>query len=104
MTNHIFYSEIRNQIVSELMDRPGDLLKIKRIMNLENKEQSHFSICSEAARVFYSVQDLSGIKIINQSKALSYYSKKVFKKFIEKKKLTSIDIISIASETIQKFS
>jgi len=104
MENHIFYTEIRNQIVSELLNSPGDLLKIKHIMHLENGGQSHFSICSEAARVFYSVQDLSGIRIINQSKALSYYSKRIFKELIQNKKLSGIEIITIASETIQQFS
>ena len=104
MENHIFYSEIRNQIVSELLNSPGDLLKIKYIMNTQNGGQSHFSICSEAARVFYSIQDLSGIRMVNQSKALSCYSKKIFKQLIQNKKLTGIEIITIASETIQQFS
>ena len=104
MENHIFYSEIRNQVISELLNSPGDLLKIKYIMNAQNSGQSHFSICSEAARVFYSIQDLSGIKIINQSKALSYYSKRIFKELIQNKRLTGIEIITIASETIQQFS
>ncbi|WP_442267633.1 hypothetical protein ACSIGC_08170 [Tenacibaculum sp. ZS6-P6] len=104
MENHIFYSEIRNQIVSELLSSPGDLLKIKHIVHLEDNEQSHFSICSEAARVFYAVQDLSGVKIMNQSQALSHYSKRIFKCLIKKKKLAGIDMVTIASQTIQQFS
>lgn len=104
MENHIFYTEIRNQLVAELFNSPADLLRIKRITTLENTEVSHFSICSEAARVYYAVQDLSGVKNVNQTKALSYYAKQVFEQFIRQKALSNIDIIFIASDTIKRFS
>ena len=100
MTHHIFYGEIRNQITSELLKNPDLLFDTE----LEKEETTMFTLCSEAARVFYTILDLSGHCLsTNITEAIRYYSSAILNQLHDGKKLNTIDLIVIASEVIQKF-
>ena len=104
MNHHIFYGEIRNQIVSELFKNPDYLFEIDRKIEFENEEETIFTLCCEAAQIFYTIQDLSGhCHSTDVTKAIKHYSSAILNQLVKDKKLTAIDLIVMASETIKEF-
>lgn len=100
MTHHIFYGEIRNQIASELLKNPDLLFDIE----LKKEETTIFTLCSEAARIFHAILDLSGHCLsTNITEVIRNYSSVILNQLVDGKKLTTIDLVVTASETIQKF-
>ena len=100
MTHHIFYGEIRNQIASELLKNPDLLFDIE----FEREEATMFTLCSEAAQIFYAILDLSGYCLsISTTEAIKHYSSVILNQLFNGKKLNTINLIVIASKAIQKF-
>lgn len=104
MSHHIFYNNIRNRIVSELFKNPEYLFEIDEKVQFGDNGETIFTFCSEAARMFYTILNLSELyKSPNITSALDRYSLIIFNQLTKGEKIPNIDLILTAAETINQF-
>ncbi len=104
MSHHIFYNNIRNHIASELFKNPEYLFEIEDKIEFSKDGETIFTFCSEAARMFYTVLNLSELyKSPNITSALDRYTLIIFNQLTKGEKIPNIDLILTAAETLRQF-
>ena len=104
MSQHIYYAQIRNTIASEFLKKPKYLFKIEPKNQLESSQETITALCSEAAHIFDSIQNLSEGCCENLNQAIHSYATSIVKCLIKGEKLAIIDLIVMAGQTLQNFS
>lgn len=104
MPKHSYYAEIRNKIATEILSNPEILEVIETSDALECNQENIYIMCSEAARIFESIQQLSKTdNLIPVSRAVSVYTDTLLQQLLRGEKPLLIDLIVMASQTIQQF-
>ncbi|RBW59549.1 hypothetical protein DS884_07385 [Tenacibaculum sp. E3R01] len=103
MNQHIYYAQIRNQIVLELLTNSKNPFDVDEKVIFENKEETIFTICSEASRIFNVVKKLSNLPhTLDLTQIVNQYTHQIFRELSVGKNLTSIDLIVMAASIIQQ--
>ncbi|OIQ19311.1 MAG: hypothetical protein BM557_06295 [Flavobacterium sp. MedPE-SWcel] len=104
MHKPIYYAEIRNKIVTEMLNNAELLALLEKDTALVCKEENMYTLCSEAARIFETIQQLSKTdNLIPVSRAVSVYTDTLLQQLLRGEKPLLIDLIVMASQTIQQF-
>ena len=104
MPKPIYYAEIRNKIATKILSNPEILAVIETSDALECNPENIYIMCSEAARIFESIQRLSETgNIVPFSRAVHVYSDTLLQQLLRGEKPLIIDLIVMASQTIQQF-
>lgn len=103
MSNSLYYGEIAAKISAHLYQNPDQIMEIDLVINQgdENSDQTLWTICAEAARVFDSIEDISEEHFIDWHKALNYYADELLDHLLQGETPNIIDMISMASESVQ---
>lgn len=102
MTTNMYYGEIVAKITSHLFKSPAHIETLERtISTREDDGETIFTICADAARVFDTLENLSGEHFIDWNCALDYYATQILGHMLEGGTLHLADMISIASVSIQ---
>lgn len=102
MRNSLYYGEIAARISAYLYKNPDHILQIDRSMS-QHKESDDtiWTICADAARVFDTIEDLSDGHFIDWHKALDQYAEEVLDSLLIGQKPHIIDMVTMASRSIQ---
>ena len=104
MSKHIYYAEIRNKVATEMLHNPEVLAAIENNDAFVCKEECVYILCSEASRIFSAIQDLSGTENISQAScAIHSYANALIEQLLRGEKPVLIDLIVMASQTLQQF-
>jgi hypothetical protein len=104
MPKHIYYAEIRNKVATKMLHNPEILEAIENNDAFLCKDECVFILCSEASRIFSTVQDLSDTENISQaSLAIHSYADALIEQLLRGEKPLIIDLIVMASQTLQQF-
>jgi hypothetical protein len=104
MKDHVFYGEIVTKIISDLFESPDKISEINQNIVFDNDNDNIYTVCSEAARIFDVIVNLSQPCSINIYKAIDNYTSKLLQQLCHDKKPMVIDLIVMAAETIQRLS
>ncbi|AXG69606.1 hypothetical protein KORDIASMS9_01831 [Kordia sp. SMS9] len=100
MNYHIFYAHIRNQITTELLKEPNRVYEIEQKISFQNSE-TIYTFCSEAAHIFYSIQNLLSLKSTGDiSNSVQSYTNVIFTHLSKGEKLPTLDLILAAAEAL----
>ncbi|AXG72992.1 hypothetical protein DVK85_01575 [Flavobacterium arcticum] len=103
MPKPIYYAEIRNKIATEMLNN-AELLAVFEKDAALVCEENMYTLCSEAAQIFETIQQLSKTdNLIPISRAVSVYTDTFLQQLLRGEKPLIIDLIVMASQTIQQF-
>lgn len=102
MSNSLYYGEIAAKISAHLYQNPEQIMQLDLLMNseAENDGDSIWTVCADAARVFDTLEDLSGEHYVDWHKALNSYADELLEHLLSGDLPTIIDMISMASLSI----
>ena len=101
MRNTLYYGEIAAKISAHLYQNPDHIIRIDESMKREQHSDTIWTICADAARVFDTIEDLSGEHFVDWHRALDYYAKEVMEALLRGHKPYIVDMVSMASHSIQ---
>lgn len=103
MTNSLYYGEIVAKISCHLYQNPEHKAQISQVINTENDtDNTIWTLCADAAKVFDAIEDLSGEHFIDWNDALDHYADQVLEHLLDGRAPNIIDLISIASASVQQ--
>ena len=102
MNNTLYYGEIVAKISSKLHQNPAH---VKRIENVMSNQQEHqdtiYTLCADAARVFDKIENLSSDHYIDWHKASDIYAQNMLNYLLSGKKPNVIDMVSMTTRSIE---
>ncbi|MAE86202.1 MAG: hypothetical protein CMB80_25940 [Flammeovirgaceae bacterium] len=101
MSNSLYYGEIAAKLSAHLFQNPDQVVQLDLIMNEEEKGDTVWSICADAARVFDSLEDLSGEHFIDWHKALELYADEMLDFIMQGNIPNILDLMTMAVRCIQ---
>lgn len=105
MNEYIFYSDIRNQMATELLKHPKHIDKIHDVLSGQTEHENIITFCHDAARIFHAIGDLSQYKDLSTHSVemVTRYTHNIVEKLINDEKPLIIDLIMLSAETIGQF-
>lgn len=102
MQNTLYYGEMVAKISARLHQNPDHIARINRMINKEkNINDSIWTVCADAAKVFDSIEDLSGEHFIDWHKAIDRYAQEVLDFLLIGRKLHVVDMVSMVARSIE---
>ena len=103
MSNSLYYGEIAAKISAHLYQNPDQIMEIDLILSQEDdkNDQTLWTICADAARVFDTIENLSEEHFIDWHEALDNYADGLLDHLLQGETPNIIDMVSMASESIQ---
>ncbi len=102
MHNTLYYGEIVAKISARLHQNPDHMVRITNMMSKEkNSNDSIWTLCADAAKVFDSIEDLSGEHFIDWHKAIDHYAQEVLDSLLIGGKLDIVDMVSMVARSIE---
>lgn len=103
MSNNLYYGEIAAKISAHLYQQPELINELELLMGqeLEDDGSSVWTICADAARIFDSLEDLSGDHYIDWQRALDHYADELLDHILMGQIPHMVDMVSMASRSIQ---
>lgn len=97
----LYYGEIAALMAARLFQNPDHAKHIEHSMNeLEKDGDTIWSMIATAARVFDTIEDLSGELFVDWHKALQHYSDAMLDHLLNGQKPGTIDMVAMASRSI----
>lgn len=98
----LFYGEMVAKISAHLNQNSAHRNRINYVLEQNTRDSDTiWSFCSDAARVFDSLEDLSWGMAVDWHKALDEYSEKVLSHILSGQKPDFIDMLSMASLSLE---
>ncbi|MEQ8470025.1 MAG: hypothetical protein RIC35_02515 [Marinoscillum sp.] len=98
--NTLYFGEIVAKLSAHIHGNPDKVKRITATLD-QFSQDSIWTICSDAARVFDKIEDLSGEHFINWHQALEIYADYILNHLLSNRQLNIVDMISLASKSIQ---
>lgn len=103
MSNSHYYGEIAAKISAHLFQNPDLIMELDLVMNRDQESEGTtlWTISADAARVFDTIEDLSGEHFIDWHRALEFYAEKLLDHLLTGETPHTVDMISMASLSLQ---
>ncbi|MFY0689063.1 MAG: hypothetical protein JXQ90_17970 [Cyclobacteriaceae bacterium] len=102
MSNTLYYGEMVAKISALLHRNPDHLKRIDHVMCEDQSTQDTiWTICADAGKVFDTIEDLSGEHFIDWHTALEHYAQEVQDFILLGKRPQVRDMISMAARSIE---
>jgi len=102
MSNSLYYGEIVAKISYHLYQNPDHKANISHLMSKESDtEDSIWTLCADAARVFDAIEDLSDEHFIDWHAALDHFADEILNHLLLEKVPHIIDLVSMACRSIE---
>ncbi|WP_421896359.1 hypothetical protein [Marinoscillum sp.] len=103
MNDTLYYGEMVAKISARLHQNPDHAIRIARTLNATNDpENSVWTLCADAARVFDKIEDLGCEYFIDWLKAIDHYASKILDLLLSGYKPNTLDMVSMAAQSIEK--
>lgn len=102
MKNTLYYGEICAKVSAQLHQNPDHYIRIANVIDAQNaRGENVWSLCAEAARVFDKIEDLSSDYFIDWHRASDQYAQQILDFLLSGRKPTTIDLVSMVSNSIE---
>jgi len=101
MSNNLYYGEIAAKISAHLYQNPQHISQINDCIESFSESDTIWTLCADAARVFDTIEELSEERFVDWHEALEDYSAEILDFILDGQKPNLIDMVSLASQSIQ---
>lgn len=101
--NSYYYGEIAAKISGHLFSNPDHITQLEKIMkDTSNDDESLWSLCADAARVFDTLENLAGDFFLDWPAALEHYAEGLLNLLLIGQKPNMLDMIYMANRSLIK--
>lgn len=103
MSNHLYYGEIAARISANLYLKDDCVSEMDEHISYSHDDEYLYEICSNSARAFSAIEELASDPQIPWNDALDEYTNDVMEHLEMNNNIDILDMVSIASKSVQSY-